>query len=218
MNIEFLKSTMVFRHMTESEIKACLKFLQTYEKEFRKGATILCAEDKTESMGLVIRGSVTIESNDAWGNRTILSYVGSGQFFAETYALLPDKTMLVSAVANENCYILFLKIGGIGRLQRNTETWMIKFISNLLNISVHKNFMLSSRSFHIAPKTIRGRVMAYLNSLSIQQHSRELNIPFDRQQLADYLNMERTALSKELSKMKRDGLIDYYKNSFKIFV
>ena len=95
---------------------------------------------------------------------------------------------------------------------------MLRFVSNLLIISTHKNLMLSSRSFHTAPKTIRGRVMAYLNSVSMQKHAREFNIPFDRQQLADYLNLERTALSKELGKMKRDGLIDYYKNSFKIIV
>ena len=68
------------------------------------------------------------------------------------------------------------------------------------------------------PESFRGRVMNYLNSVSIQKHANEFNIPFDRQQLADYLNLERTALSKELGKMKRDGLIDFYKNSFKIIV
>ncbi len=78
--------------------------------------------------------------------------------------------------------------------------------------------MLSSRSFHTAPKTIRGRVMSYLNAVSMQKNAREFNIPFNRQQLADYLNLERTALSKELGKMKHDGLIDYHKNSFRIIV
>ena len=83
-------------------------------------------------------------------------------------------------------------------------------------ISARKNLMLSGRSFHTAPKTIRGRVLSYLNSVSLQKHSNEFDIPFDRQQLADYLNLERSALSKELGKMQRDGLIKTKKNHFVI--
>ena len=77
-----------------------------------------------------------------------------------------------------------------------------------------KNLHLSSRSFHTAPKTIRGRVMAYLNTVSLQEKSTEFDIPFDRQQLADYLNVERTALSKELGKMQNGGLIKTKKSHF----
>ena len=218
MNIKFLKTTMIFREMDEDEVADSLKFLRANEQNFKKGATILHAGDVTDKMGLVMEGSATIESDDVWGNRTILSSVETGQFFAETYSLLPGEPMLVNVVANEDCRILFLRIGSLKRLQNNMDRWMLRFVSNLLIISTHKNLMLSSRSFHTAPKTIRGRVMAYLNSVSMQKHAREFNIPFDRQQLADYLNLERTALSKELGKMKRDGLIDYYKNSFKIIV
>ena len=218
MNIEILKTTMLFRGMDEDEVADSLKFLRANEQNFKKGTTILHAGDVTDKMGLVMEGSVTIESDDVWGNRTILSSVETGQFFAETYSLLPGEPMLVNVVANEDCRILFLRIGNLKRLQNNMDRWMLRFVSNLLIISTHKNLMLSSRSFHTAPKTIRGRVMAYLNSVSMQKHAREFNIPFDRQQLADYLNLERTALSKELGKMKRDGLIDYYKNSFKIIV
>ncbi len=218
MNIEFLKTTMIFHGMSEDEIADSLEFFHANEQHFKKGTAILRAGAVTDKMGLVMDGSVTIESDDVWGNRTILSSVEAGQFFAETYSLLPDEPMLVNVVANEDCRILFLRIGSLKRLQSNMGQWMIRFVSNLLMISTHKNLMLSGRSFHTAPKTIRGRVMNYLNSVSIQKHANEFNIPFDRQQLADYLNLERTALSKELGKMKRDGLIDFYKNTFKIIV
>ena len=204
--------------MDDNELTASLDFFRAYEQNFKKGSTILHVGDLTDKMGLVMEGSVTVESDDAWGNRSILSKVEAGGFFAETYAVLPKEPLLVNVIANEDCHILFLRIGSLKQLQNNMEQWMIKFVSNLLMLSMHKNLMLSSRSFHTAPKTIRGRVMAYLNSVSMQKHAREFNIPFDRQQLADYLNLERTALSKELSKMKADGLIDYYKNSFKIIV
>ena len=151
-----------------------------------------------------------------WGNRTILSNVGEGGFFAETYALLENEPLLVDVRANENCRILFFKVGSLKKLKSNMNLWSFKLISNLLVISANKNLHLSGRSFHTSPKTIRGRVMAYLSSVSLKKGSNDFDIPFDRQQLADYLNLERSALSKELGKMKKDGLIEVRKNHFKL--
>jgi len=209
-----LQKSMLFRGMTEPEITKALQALEAHEKRYEKGETLLTAGAITERMGLVLEGSVTIESNDAWGNRTIISHVGKGQVFAETYALLENEPMLVDVTASENCRILFLRSGRIQSLNSSLEPWAMKYITNLLTISMHKNLILSGRSFHTAPKTIRGRVMAYLNSVSLQKHSREFDIPFDRQQLADYLNLERSALSKELGKMQKDGLVFCRKNHF----
>ena len=202
-----LRKAMLFREMTETEIADAFRILEAHEKRYEKGETILTAGSITERMGLVLEGSVTIESNDAWGNRTIISRVEKGQVFAETYALLENEPMLVDVTANEDCRVLFLRSGRIQSLKSSLKPWALKYITNLLTISTHKNLILSGRSFHPAPKSIRGRVMAYLNSVSLQKHSREFDIPFDRQQLADYLNLERSALSKELGKMQRDGLI-----------
>ena len=209
-----IMETGIFRGMNDSEIKNALDSLTATEKNYKKGRVILHAGSPTDKMGLVLAGSVTIESNDIWGNRTILSHVEKGQFFAETYALLENETMLVDVVANENCRILFLRIGSLDRLISLNYKWASILVSNLLSISVRKNLLLSGRSFHIAPKTIRGRVMSYLNSVSIQRGALEFDIPFDRQQLADYLNLERTALSKELGKMQTDGIIRVRKNHF----
>ena len=216
MDAQQLQKTMLFRGLTDSEIAEALQVLEAHEKRYEKGETLLTAGSVTERMGLVLEGSVTIESNDAWGNRTIISHVGCGQVFAETYALLENEPMLVDVTASENCRILFLRNGRIQSLQNSQNPWALKYITNLLTISMHKNLILSGRSFHTAPKTIRGRVMAYLNSASLQRHSREFDIPFDRQQLADHLNLERSALSKELGKMQREGLVFCRKNHFSI--
>ncbi len=202
--------------MSEDEVLSALKVLQAVEKQYIKDDIVLHAGDTTDCMGLVLFGSVTIESNDAWGNRTILSHVGRGQFFAETYALFKDEPLLVDVRANEKSNILFLRSGNVKALMDQSAPWAIKYITNSLMISARKNLMLSGRSFHTAPKTIRGRVLSYLNSVSLQKHSNEFDIPFDRQQLADYLNLERSALSKELGKMQRDGLIKTKKNHFVI--
>ena len=216
MDTGFLQKSRLFSGMTEDEILSALASFHAKEKRYKKGQTLLHAGDTTEKIGLVLEGSVTIESNDAWGNRTILSYVGSGQLFAETYALLDDEPLLVDVVANEACRILFLRAGSTQKITSITKPWASKFTANLLTISSLKNLHLSGRSFHTAPRTVRGRVMAYLNTVSLQTQSREFDIPFDRQQLADYLNVERTALSKELGRMQNDGLIKVKKNHFKI--
>lgn len=204
---------MLFRGMTETEIASALDALRAQEVAYAKGAVILRAGETTDRMGMVLEGSVTIESADMWGNRTILALLEEGQFFAEVYALLPGEILLVDALAVEDCRILFLCPNGA---EDANAPWTLKLLQNLLLISARKNLSLSERSFHTAPKTVRGRIMAYLNTVSLKRHSRNFAIPFDRQQMADYLNLDRTALSKELGKMRDEGLITFRKNRFEI--
>ena len=214
MDMISIQKAVIFSGMDETEVYEALLFLHAEEKPFRKNQLIFHAGKKTSSMGLVLEGSVTIESNDLWGNRTILSHVASGQFFAETYALLKTEPMLVDVRANEKSRILFLNIGNLNNTFESS--WQAKMIRNLLMISSQKNLVLSGRSFHTASKSIRGRVMSYLNTVSLQKKSTSFDIPFDRQQLADYLNVERSALSKELGRMQRDGIIATRKSHFEI--
>lgn len=216
MDISSLQKNVIFLNLDKKEIEDALAALSAFERKYKKNTTIFHAGTITSCMGIVIYGSVIIESNDMWGNRTILNHVGEGGFFAETYALLENEPMLVDVTTNEECCILFIRLDIIKQLLSSKNSWTPKLAENLLNISARKNLALSSRSFQISPKTIRGRVLAYLNSISLQKGSKKFKIPFDRQQLADYLNLERTALSKELGKMQRDGLISVKRNHFKI--
>lgn len=209
---ERLKHVALFHGMSAQEIETALIKLGSFEKEYPKDSVVLRAGEKTECIGIVLEGSVTIENIDIWGNRTILSLVGGDGFFAETYAILKDEKLLINVNANEQSRILFIKTpdGSDG----SPDMWEYHFMLNLMKISAKKNLGLSGRALNISAKTVRGRVMSYLNSVSIKTGVREFDIPFDRQQMADYLNVERTALSKELGKMKADGLIDYRKNHF----
>ncbi len=213
MDISVLRDSILFKGFEEEEAGRLLTSLNAREKKFKKGAVLFCAGDVTDKLCFVSNGSVTIESNDMWGNRTILNLVGKGQFFAESYALLPDVPMLVDVCANDDCSIIFLSMKSLSNLDDSIRA---RLLTNLLTITTRKNLHLSSRSFHTAPRQVRGRIMAYLNTVSVQKHSREFDIPFDRQQLADYLNVERSVLSNELSKMQRDGLIVCRKNHFEI--
>ena len=209
MDFSLLQHSILFQGLEPAEWEQALSALDVTERAYEENEMIFAAGDCTERMGLVLSGSVTIESGDIWGNRTVLSHIGAGQFFAETYALLGE-SMLVDVRANEGCRIAFLRLAAL----QSPERWAAKLTRNLLSISARKNLTLSLRSFHTAPKTVRERVTAYLATAALRTGESEFDIPFDRQQMADYLNLDRTALSKELGRMRRDGIIDFRKNHF----
>ncbi|MCR5539019.1 MAG: Crp/Fnr family transcriptional regulator [Lachnospiraceae bacterium] len=211
-DITVIRQSMFFRGIDGEDLDAALSALRASVRTFDRGELILHAGDTTARMGLVLAGSVTVESNDVWGARSILSHAGPGEFFAETYAMLPDEVLLVDVSANEDCRILFLTMRALD--EKGPEPWRARLIRNLLNISLQKNLILSNRSFHTAPHSARARIMSYLNTMALRQGSDSFEIPFDRQQMADYLNLERTALSKELGRMQREGLITFKKNRF----
>lgn len=215
MKLSSIKNFIIFKEMSEEEIQSALDILRYEEKSYKKGETILHAGSTTKKMGMVLSGSITIESIDILGNRTILSHIGAGDFFAETYAFLANEPMAVDVCANENCRVFFLNIGNITNARYSaSESWKAKLTANLLTISTQKNLLLSNRIFHTSSKTIRGKLISYLSFISIKKQTNEFKIPFDRQQLADYLNVDRTSLSKEIGKMQKDGLIECKKNRF----
>ena len=215
MKYENIEKSRLFQGMTAKELSSCLDSLDAREKKYRKDDVILHAGDKTNNIGMVLSGSVTIESNDVWGNCTVLSHVGQNQYFAEAYALLGE-VLLVHVRANEECRILFCNIRNLLDDSKKSSPWKEKLLKNILIISSQKNLVLSGRSFHTSPKSCRGRLLSYLNATALQTGSGEFDIPFSRQQLADYLNLERTNMSKELSHMQDEGLIEYRKSHFKL--
>ena len=209
-----VQGTPLFRDMEPASIDRALSALFAQERRYRKQDLILGVGTITDRIGIVLEGSVTIESRDVWGNRTILGSIGPKNAFAESYALLENEPLLVDVRANEDCRVLFLRVGALGRLAKERQPWAIALENNLLMDSARKNLMLSRKSFFTAPKGIRARVMAYLNAQAVQAGSTSFSIPFDRQQLADYLNVDRSALSKDLGRMRREGLIVCRKNLF----
>ena len=172
--------------------------------------------DRVSELGLVLSGSVLIENDDLWGNRSILDRIGPGQIFAETYACVPGEKLLVTVTAAEKTEVLFLNVGKILRVCTNACSFHARLIRNLLTLSARKNLNLSRRIFHTSAKSIRGRLLSYLSWQAVKQGSREFDIPFNRQQLADYLGVDRSAMSAELGKMKREGLIQVDRSHFRM--
>ncbi len=211
-----LKNSMLFKDMNDKEITEAVNSLSVTKKFYKKDELILMAGSTTNFLGMVLSGSLTIEINDVWGNRTILSYVEKGEFFAEAFAILQDELVSVDVNANEESEIALFDMSMLHILKQTYSEWLLKLLNNLLMISVQKNMMLSQRSIHTSSKSARGRIMAFLNNTALKTKTTEFTIPFNRQQMADYLNLDRSALSKELGKMRDDGMIKFRKNYFKI--
>lgn len=211
-----LKNSMLFKDMNDKEITEAVNSLSVTKKFYKKDELILMAGSTTNFLGMVLSGSLTIEINDVWGNRTILSYVEKGEFFAEAFAILQDELVSVDVNANEESEIALFDMSMLHILKQTYSEWLLKLLNNLLLISVQKNMMLSQRSIHTSSKSARGRIMAFLNNTALKTKTTEFTIPFNRQQMADYLNLDRSALSKELGKMRDDGMIKFRKNYFKI--
>lgn len=203
----------VFKDISEAEISEMTSAGFLRARKFRKKAIIYHVTDIVHEIGIVASGQVTIEYIDMWGNKAIMSNIAPGQVFAETYAL-SGEPLMVDAVASETSVVLFLNIRKLMDSQPENVHYKDAILNNLLHISIQKNLTLSNRIFCTSPKTIRDRLLIYLSNESRKAGCEEFSIPFDRQQLADYLNVDRTALSKELGKMRGDGLIEFRKNVF----
>ena len=216
MDYHFLSKTILFRGTSPEEVRTMLNCLSAESKQFQRGSVIYHAGDVIHSIGLVLSGSVSIENDDVWGNKSILDKVGPGHVFAETYACVPGEPLMISVVAAEPAEILFLDMSRVLHICSNACDFHSKLIRNLLAISSQKNLNLSRRIFHTSSKSIRGRLLSYLSFQATQHGSRDFEIPFNRQQLADYLSVDRSAMSNELSKMQRDGLLRLERNHFSL--
>ncbi len=205
----------LFRGMTADELAALRAAHCIRVQRYGKNALIYHAGRVVHEIGIVQSGSVNVESNDLWGNKSILSHVEAGQAFAETYALCGEPLM-VDVAAAEPCEILWLDLVPMLQQQNTAASWYPKFLHNLLLLSMQKNLALSQRIRCTTPKSARGRLLTYLSAQAVRAGSTHFSIPFDRQQLADYLNLDRSALSKELGKMRDDGLIRCRKNEFEL--
>lgn len=214
MDYNFLITSPLFKGITASEAETVCACLKAKEKTYTKGNYIFRLGDTAAAMGLVLSGSVSVESSDLWGARIMLDRIEPGQIFAETYACLTEEPMMVDVIALEKTTVLFLNMQNILQTCPSACRHHHRLLKNLLEISAGKNLSLSRRSLHTAPKSIRERVRSFLSYQAVKNRSNDFLIPFNRQQMADYLNVDRSALSAELGKMRKEELLDFERSRF----
>lgn len=203
--LPILKKCRLFDGLSEQNILRSLSVLNAQTITREKGNYILRAGERTECIGLVLSGTVMIIQEDLWGNRNIIAKLTAGDFFAEVFAATPHSVLNISAAAEEPCEILQLNIQRL--LTSSGSEANNGIVRNLVAILADKTRMLNEKITHISKRKTRDKLLSYLSAESARQGSLSFDIPYNRQQLADYLCVERTAMSAELSKLQKEGLL-----------
>ena len=212
--LSVIRASQLFSGISEDELTAMLTCLDTRQTNFPKDTFLMRVGDTADSIGLLLEGSALIIQEDIWGNRNILSKAGPGQTFAAAYACAPGSVLNVSVVAETPVTAMFLNVGRVLNVCPSACAHHSRIIRNLLGELAEKNLRFSEKLTHMGQRTTRAKLMSYFSAEAQRLGKYEFDIPFSRQQLADYLAVERSGLSLELGKMKNDGILDFHKNHF----
>lgn len=209
-----MRDASIFRNLSDDEIVGMLPCLNAKEQHFKKNEVIYRPGDQVRKIGLVVSGAVRIEKIDYWGNRKIISVIEPGQIFGEAYAGMKTIPMEMEVLAAVPSVILFMEVGKILTTCGNSCEFHSKMIRNMVYVLAERNYKLTQKMDHLTQKTTREKLLSYFSEQALECGRSDFDIPLDRQQLADYLSVDRSAMSTELGKMKKDGLIEYRKNHF----
>lgn len=204
----------LFSGISENELTAMLSCLNAKKEDFPKDTFLLRAGDTAESIGFVLSGNILIIQEDIWGNRNIISKAGPGQTFAVAYACAPGSVLNISVFAETPVTVMFLNVKRILNICPSACAHHSRMIRNLLGELAMKNLHVNEKLTHMGQRTTRSKLMSYFSAEAQRLGKYEFDIPFSRQQLADYLAVERSGLSLELGKMQKDGILDFHKNHF----
>ena len=206
--LPILRNSPFFKGLTDNEILSILHCVSATVISKERDSYIFRAGDSTEVMGLVVSGCVLIIKEDIWGHRNILSKCHAGDFFGEPYAASQRAVLNISVVADEDCEIIFLNVKRLLVTCPTACEHHQKLIRNLVSVLANKILILNDKITHVGKRTTRDKLLSYLS----------FDIPFDRQQLADYLCIDRAAMSTEISKLQKEGFIKTNRNHFELTV
>ena len=197
-------------------MEALLDCLSARRCFYKKAEFIFHVDDAASSVGVIASGSVNVIQEDYWGNRTILAHGAPGEIFGEAYSCAEEQRLPVSVVAAEDSEIVLLDYRKIVTTCSSACIFHTHLISNMLRIVANNSITLTRKLEYVSKRTLREKILAFLSAESTRGNCSTVFVPFDRQELAEFLCVDRSALSRELGNMKRDGLIDYRKNRFTI--
>jgi len=213
---DVLKSVSLFRGIDESDFLPLLSCLSAKVTHFEKNQIVLMSGDSITSFGIVLSGQVQVVWEDYYGNRSILAKIDAGHLFGESFACADIDTLPVSVLTTAESELLFIDCGKLSAPCAKACSFHRRLIHNMLHIVAMKNITLTQKIELITKRTTREKLMAYLSSQAQNAHSSRFRIPFNRQELADYLSVDRSAMSAELGKLRDDGILRFEKSTFEL--
>ena len=214
LDCEFLASTPLFQGVSPENVEKMLRCLSIRQRTYEKDAYIFTAEDAPSEIGVVARGSVHLIKEDYWGNRAIITKIAAGGVFGEACSCTAVHALPFSVVAAERSDILFLNYRKVTTTCPNACPFHAALIQNMLGLIASKNLMLTNKISHLVKRTTREKLLSYFSEQAEQAGSNSFTIPYNRQELADYLSVDRSAMSTELGKLRDERLLEFRKNQF----
>ena len=214
--ISILKRTQLFAGVVEEEISAMLSCLGARLETFKKGEYVLRQGEHLSDIVVLVVGNLHIKNDDYWGNRSILGQIAVGDMFGEAYVAPESGALLNDVVAIEDSSVIFFDVKRILTTCSSACRFHAMVVQNLFFAISEKNRKLVQKLGHMSKRSTREKLISYLSEEAKKQTSSTFTIPFNRQQLADFLSVERSAMSNELCKMRDEGLIEFEKNNFKL--
>jgi len=212
--ISVLKETKLFAGVSEEDISAMLNCLQAKLQTYKKGEYILRQGEYVNHIAVLLEGSLMIQKEDFWGNRSITSRIGTGELFGEAYAGSQNCASLNDVIAVKDSAVCFFDVQKILTVCSSACKFHTLVIQNLFFAISEKNRILVQKLGHMSQRSTREKLISYLSEQANKHGSNTFSIPFNRQQLADFLSVDRSAMSKELCNMRDDGLLRFHKNQF----
>ena len=213
-HLPILRRVRLFSGIVDDAIPSMLGCLEARTKTYRKDAFVLHAGSRPEGLGLLLSGSLFVIHEDLMGNRELRTHVPMCGIFAENFACAGDVEMDVSVIADAESEVMWLDVNRILTTCTNACPHHTQMIRNLFANIARANLLLNEKLTHVSRRSTREKLLSYLWAESRRQGSTEFSIPFNRQELADYLCVDRSAMSAELSRMQKDGLLSVEKNRF----
>ncbi len=214
--LPILKECPLFDGIHDEDIPGMLDCLGATVRRATRNSEILAEGESAAYVGIMLSGSAHIAKQDFYGNRSIVGRVAAGELFGESFACAGVPVMPVSVIAEEDCQVMFIHCQRITVGCSNACCFHSRLIYNLLQIVAQRNLEFHQKLEIIANRTTREKLMAYLLLRAKEAGSDSFTIPYDRQTLADYLGVERSAMSAELGKLRKDGIIDFHRSRFTI--
>lgn len=204
----------LFFGIQEADLPPMLHCLGSFTRSYAKGAFLSFAAEELTCVGVVLQGAVHMIKEDIGGNKTVLAVIKQGELFGETFVCGDHKTVELTFFAATACRVLFLPFHKVLRSCRMTCVHHHRLIENMVGLIAAKNVMLIEKIEIISQKSLRDKILTYLSLQARRAQSSYFDIPLSRLALAEYLCADRSALSRELSRMQEEGLLDFDKNSF----
>lgn len=214
--IPILKRTKLFSGVAEEDISSLLSCLGARKKEYKKGEYILREGEHISDIFILVEGKIHIQKDDYWGNRSILSVISVGEMFGEGYATPESGALLNDVVAVEDSSVIFFDVKRILTTCSSACRFHNMIVQNMFFAISDKNRKLVQKLGHMSGRTTRAKLISYLSEEAKRQGSSAFTVPFNRQQLADYLCVDRSAMSNELCKMRDEGMIKFEKSRFEL--